>query len=401
MKRHYILIFLILLTSCNSLKQLQLMKSGKTEQKEFFITTPFEFRAGLPILEVQVNSLKGNFLFDTGAPNVISLEFAKKLHLKTKAKGNVEDSGGNSVSDQKIVSLPNVKIGSANFLNTGAIIQDLNSSDVMECIKLDGIIGANLMKEAFWEIDYKNQTLTLTNDISKLKISNDYEVLKFKAKISSTPLINLSVNGIEIKNITFDTGSNGQITLPKKFYHQLKKKDVMLNSTFIKGSTTYGANGIAKSDTTYFAKSKNFRIGDISLNNKIIQFREHSDIVGTGFLKNFNIILDWKNNQIYLKKIKNYDYNLIKDFGFRTNLKDNKLFVGALFNNSDSNGKLELGDEILEINKTDFKSFSKSDFCELINERNWEYEKGEKIKIKVKRGKEILRYEISKLELLK
>jgi len=277
----------------------------------------------------------------------------------------------------------------------------LNSSDVMECIKLDGIIGANLMKEAFWEIDYKNQTLTLTNDISKLKISNDYEVLKFKAKISSTPLINLSVNGIEIKNITFDTGSNGQITLPKKFYHQLKKKDVMLNSTFIKGSTTYGANGIAKSDTTYFAKSKNFRIGDISLNNKIIQFREHSDIVGTGFLKNFNIILDWKNNQIYLKKIKNYDYNLIKDFGFRTNLKDNKLFVGALFNNSDSNGKLELGDEILEINKTDFKSFSKSDFCELINERNWEYEKGEKIKIKVKRGKEILRYEISKLELLK
>lgn len=401
MKINYILIFLILFTSCNSLNQLHLMKSGKTRQKDFFITTPFEFRAGLPILEVQVNGLKGFFLFDTGAPNVISLEFAKKLHLKTKAKGNVEDSGGNTVKDQKYVSLSDVKIGSVNFLNTGAIVQDLNSSDVMECIKLDGIIGANLMKEAFWKIDYQNQTLTLTNDISKLEISNDYKVLKFKAKISSTPLISLSVNDNQIENITFDTGSNGQITLQKKFYHELKKKDALLNSTFIKGSTRYGVNGIAKSDTTYFAKSKNFRIGDISFDNKILQFRKYSGIVGTRFLKNFSIILDWKNSQIYLKKIKNYDYNSIKDFGFKPNIKGNKLFVGAIFNNSDSNGKIEIGDEILEINETDFKSFSKFDFCELINNGNWEYKKSGKIKIKVKRGKEILTYEIRKLELLK
>jgi len=72
MKRHYIIMFLILLTSCNSLKQLQLMKSGKTEQNEFFTTIPFEFRAGLPILEIKVNGIKSSFLFDTGAPNVIS-----------------------------------------------------------------------------------------------------------------------------------------------------------------------------------------------------------------------------------------------------------------------------------------------------------------------------------------
>lgn len=400
MKRYYILIFLTLLTSCNSLKQLQLMKSGKTKQKDFFITIPFEFRAGLPILEVQVNGLKGNFLFDTGAPNVISLEFAEKLHLKTKAKGNVEDSGGNNVTNQKYVSLSDVKIGSVNFLNTGAIIQDLKSSDIMECIKLDGIIGANLMKEAFWKIDYKNQTLTLTNDISKLGISDDYKLLKFKAKISSTPLVNISINGIEVTNITFDTGSNGQITLPKRIYHKLNKKD-KLNSTFIKGSTTYGVNGKAQSDTTYFAKSKNFRIGNITFNNKILKFRKHSDIIGTGFLKNFDIILDWKSNIIYLRKIKDYDYNSIIDFGFKPDLINNKIFVGAIFNNSDSDGKLEIGDEILEINNTDFESFSKFDFCELVNNRKWKYERSEKIKIKIKRNKEFLTYEIKKLELLK
>jgi predicted aspartyl protease len=289
------------------------MKSGKTQQKDFFITIPFEFRAGLPILEVKVNGLKANFLFDTGAPNVISLEFAEKLRLKTKAKGSVEDSGGNKVTGQKYVSLSNVKIGSVNFLNTGAIIQNLNSSDIMKCIKLDGIIGANLMKEAFWKIDYENQTLTLTDNISKLEITDDYKSLKFKAKISGTPLVSLSINGNEVKNITFDTGSNGQITLPKKIYHKLKKKD-LLKSTFIKGSTTYGVNGKSQSDTTYFAKSKNFRIGDISLNNKILKFRKHSDIIGTGFLKIFDIILDWKNSIIYLKKNKDYDYSSIKDF---------------------------------------------------------------------------------------
>ena len=293
-----------------------------------------------------------------------------------------------------------MNIGSVNFINTGAIIQDLNSSDIMECINLDGIIGANLMKESFWKINYENQTITLTNDISKLGILDEYKSLKFKAKISSTPLVNLSINGIEIKNITFDTGSNGQITLSQNIYHELKK-DSLLNSTFIKGSTTYGINGKAKSDTTYFAKIKNFRIGEISLNNKILKFRKHSDIIGTGFLKNFNVILDWKNKKIYLKKVKNYDYNSIRDFGFNPDLIDNKLFVGAIFNNSDSDGKLEIGDEILEINKTNFEKFSKLDFCELINNRKWEYEKSEKIKMKIKRGEEILIFEIRKLELLK
>jgi predicted aspartyl protease len=376
------------------------MKSGKTQQKDFFITIPFKFRAGLPILEVKVNGLKANFLFDTGAPNVISLEFAEKLRLKTKAKGSVEDSGGNKVTGQKYVSLSNVKIGSVNFLNTGAIIQNLNSSDIMKCIKLDGIIGANLMKKAFWKIDYENQTLTLTDNISKLEITDDYKSLKFKAKISGTPLVSLSINGNEIKNITFDTGSNGQITLPKKIYHKLKKKG-LLKSTFIKGSTSYGVIGKSQSDTTYFAKSKNFRIGDISLNNKILKFRKHSDIIGTGFLKNFDIILDWKNSIIYLKKNKDYDYSSIKDFGFKPDLRDNKLFVGAIFNKSDSNGKLEIGDEILEINKTNFGNLSKFDFCELVNNRKWKYEKSENIKIKIKRNKEVLIYEIKKLELLK
>ena len=378
MKKHYILIFIILLTSCNLLKQLQLMKSGKTQQEDFFVTIPFEFRAGLPILEVQVNGLKANFLFDTGAPNVISLEFAEKLRLKTKAKGSVEDSGGNNITDQKYVSLSEVKIGSINFLNTGAIITDLNSSDIMECIKLDGIIGANLMKEAFWKIDYENQTLTLTDNISKLKISEDYKALKFKAKISGSPLVSLSINGNEIKNLTFDTGSNGQITLQKKIYHKLKKNH-LLKSTFIKGSTTYGVNGKALSDTTYFAKSKNLRIGDISLNSQILNFREHSNIIGTGFLKNFDIILDWKSNIIYLRKIKDYDYSSIISFGFKPDLRNNKIFIGAIFDKSDSDGKLELGDEILEINNVDFESFSKFDFCELVNNGKWEFEKSEKI----------------------
>jgi hypothetical protein len=36
-----------------------------------------------------------------------------------------------------------------------------------------------------------------------------------------------------------------------------------------------------------------------------------------------------------------------------------------------------------------------------VNNRKWKYEKSENIKIKIKRNKEVLIYEIKKLELLK
>ena len=59
------------------------------------------------------------------------------------------------MEELEYVLLPKVTVGCVDFLNTGAAIADLKRSSVIACLNVDGIIGANLMQKAIWQIDYE------------------------------------------------------------------------------------------------------------------------------------------------------------------------------------------------------------------------------------------------------
>jgi hypothetical protein len=86
------ILLLSLLAGCQSSKIYKLMQEGSVEQEQFYASVPFEFRAGIPVMQVEVNGEKGWFLFDTGAPNVISKKFAARLNLQAEAKGRIDMS---------------------------------------------------------------------------------------------------------------------------------------------------------------------------------------------------------------------------------------------------------------------------------------------------------------------
>jgi len=60
------------------------MRSGDITFKKEVTEIPFEYRLGLPIINVTINGESYDFLFDTGASNIISQELAKKINAKTK-----------------------------------------------------------------------------------------------------------------------------------------------------------------------------------------------------------------------------------------------------------------------------------------------------------------------------
>ena len=165
------------------------MQSGRVIQKKYFATISFQYRAGLPVIQVQINNETGWFVFDTGAPNVISEEFKKKLKLKSIGEiSSVTDSGGNKVENQNYVKISDINIGGINFINTESIMQNLNSSDVLSCLNIDGI-GANLMRKSFWKVNTK-QKITLTNDLGNFGITDGLEIIDFTTKIAEPQLLN-------------------------------------------------------------------------------------------------------------------------------------------------------------------------------------------------------------------
>jgi len=104
------------------------MKNGEVEQEEFSVQIPFEYRLGLIILKVNISGEEYDFLLDTGAPNVISNELAKKLEINIVTRQKVGDSQGQK-SDLELAKLDKISIGGIHFLNTGAAIADLSLSN--------------------------------------------------------------------------------------------------------------------------------------------------------------------------------------------------------------------------------------------------------------------------------
>lgn len=392
---------LLFFTSCSLLKKGQFLNSGKIKQKEFYGKIHFDDKGYTPIIKLMVNGVEANFLFDTGASsNVISVELAAKLNLATLTTGYVNDSEGRR-SILEYVAIDSITIDSISFLNTTAVVADLRSSEEASCFQLDGIIGTNLMQMAFWKIDYSEKSIYFSHDLSTLKKSDVWNILSFEPTPKGTPRIDLIFNNNRIKDLTFDTGFNGYISVPKKTLHLLDIDYQNDKTVYKTGATGFSLYGLHKKDTIYYTKIDKLSLGDLELNNQILEFKSSSNLIGFKFLSNYIVILDWTANTIYLKEVVKSPYNSIQTFGFGVSIKNNKLIVGSIFNNSESSNKLKIGDEIIALNGESYLDLSESSLCDLYISGPLKFDNLNYVEVKIKRGNDIMDINLEKQLLLK
>jgi predicted aspartyl protease len=395
-----ILILLFLGGGCRP-RVVKIFTDGSVQEEPFTATVPFQSKAGIMIIEATINGVKGEFLFDTGAPNVVSRELAEKLGLKTLTKGRVTDSGGNRTSDNPHVSLNEVEIGGVKFQNIGAVVLELSGSDVFRCLDFDGIIGANLMRRAYWKIDSENQTISLSSDLETLKRDSTYKVIPFGMKFTGTPVIDIVLNQVELKNMVFDTGSNGDMKFPGVYLEKLKEgKDVSVVRSY--GAATYGVGGMAPQDTTFHALIDSIRMGNLLLEKKVVNFQmnEDADIIGMEFLKNFEILLDWNRKEILMKPIHDYEYTRVETFGLGVNLADGEVLVGLLYNGSPAEQNLKIGDRILRANEYDFREQWSDVICDALIRRAFVQDDKDEIELVIDREGQEMTVILSKAVLL-
>lgn len=386
---------ILLFSSCNHF----IMKSGSVEIQESKSEIPVEFRLGLPIIQVNINGKSYDFLFDTGAINVISEKLYKELDLKTRSRQIIRDSQKKK-SVLRTVKLDTIFIGENKFIETGAIVADLNQSVVISCLNIDGIIGSNLMKLAYWEIDYKNQKLSISNNKNIFKIPEKADIMNFKTSSTGKVYIDVTINGITETNVTFDTGSNSGINCSKRTFNKLEKSNLISHSNYGYGSNMSGLYGAGSHDTTFYMISDTLKVNEIICDNQIIQFKQKgSSTIGNEFLRNYRIIMDWNNNEISLIKDENIELDSMSNFGFKSHLKNNQLFVKYIFNNSSAQKEgLQIGDHILKIDDNDYSKTEKNCFCNII-ENGFSPEK-DSIKVTVLRNEQEINFNLVRNTIL-
>ena len=360
-----IVIFSCLAVSCNLIKTVKLMKAGETKQKQFKTEVPFEMRMGLIILKVKVNGVDAEYLLDTGAPNVISKELAQTLKITSKASRKAGDSQGKK-SELGFAKINCINIGGIDFLETGTAIADLKQSAEVACLKVDGLLGANLMRKAIWKFDYNKKIITICSSRDSLTMPAASKKIKFITDISGTPLIEVIYNGISDKNVEVDLGSNGDFNSSKTIFENLKKSGGFTQSTYSYGQDGSGLYGKAATDTTFYAMISSIKTGDVELNNQIVLFSKgKAKTVGTGYFKNNDLILDWGKNELLLIEKTSYNNNANKKVSYSILFKDNQLFIGSVDENNLPKSP-KLGDQVLSINGRNYKACSHEEWCDIL-----------------------------------
>ncbi len=390
MKYKAIILLLIFLNiSCGSNQKF--FNSGEAIINNDIEVVDLKIVRDLPLCQVTINGKEYWFLVDTGAAMVISKEIFKDLNLKTLHSATVRDSQKNKET-QDFCILPEIKIGNMTFKNIAAVAMNIDNQE-LKCFGFDGIVGSNLLAKLSWQFDYQNKKLSVSKNVALFNIDQSDFSLDFTTKAQKTPHVAGMVND-KAQDFTFDTGYAGNIKIPNDLtYHQnLTDKEKFFTKT---GVNSIGVYGNSTSDTTLVMKSK------LTLNSTIFEDElidgGASTLIGNEFLKNYVFVIDWTASKIYFKKNSTVEPPESDGFGFTYLFVDGKSEVMSKVENK--NIPLQLGDQILAINDTDFTKIESSEFCKYFLNR---IEKDEtEINVTVRRADEILKFNLTKQEFIK
>ncbi|WP_421752108.1 retropepsin-like aspartic protease [Croceimicrobium sp.] len=335
-------------------------KVGKPEHSVSPINLPIEVKQNLLYVQVEIEGELYNFLFDSGAPMVISQELAEKYQAKVLRKATIRDSQGEQ-QRQDYVRMPDFKLGDRTFSDFVAIAADLKASPLLSCLKLDGIIGANAMQFQYWDFSLEDNLLRMSDTKEHWPQGKKY-VLPFSIKSSRTPMVTLTINGSQIKGITFDTGSNGTLTLPQSLTSSFKPEAAKFKSY---GFLSGGLFGSAL-DTAYEFEMK-FEFPDTIIPILVDQEQsKQAKLLGMNFLRQFHVFMDYQEGEILLMPRKfepeQGTYPLTPYY------RDEQVIIGSL--NSllpPEHQSLAIGDTIIAVE--DFQlpeQVSVDDFCRVV-----------------------------------
>lgn len=355
---------MLLLSACTSSYRMFSAGSLKSDKGTVDVSLPYRSYNSLQIVQVKFGNETYDFLFDTGAPMVVSPELRKKLEMKVLMRKSVYDSQGKR-NDLNYVRMAPFELGGLKFENFTAIEADLRANAALNCLDIDGIVGANLMALFFWEMNPSQHLLRMTNNWDTLEVDEKMNVLNFRIKNTRTPVLdNIKLNDQYFSNITFDTGSDGSLRILKTDFADADDSNAVVSV----GYHSYGIfGGEIDTQSTELVR---FKIGNdslayfpLNLNNE-----KSTRLLGMSYIKNYRTILNWKQSKIYMQKVKEYSGQNDSAFGMAPAYIDSTLRVGNIFLRPKGVAeKLTLGDTILRVNGITTYPASPELYCQVLS----------------------------------
>lgn len=337
-------------------------KTGSATPKNYYTEIEYEDVNGKIIIPVSINNSTYQFLFDTGAPNVISSEIYDTLMIEKSKDISVTDANNNKQNMRQVL-IPALKMGGVSFRNTTALVFESNNNLVFDCFEIDGIIGTNLLRKSIVQIKSKEQVIVITNQNKKIDLNSENAVDMQLRGGQSSPYISIDLIGTNkgTERLLIDTGASGFYDLCKKNYTILKEKNVLIELANASGASSLGMFGADEASMQYRVQVPQMKIANTSLTNIVTTTgNDDNSRLGSDILKYGNITLDFRKKLFYYDSFEAENDLDEKLFGFTPTVSDNKVVVGLVWDD-DLKESMKFGDEILKVNDTDLENLKLCD----------------------------------------
>ena len=282
------------------------------------VVIPFKFINNLIFIPIKVNQVELYFLVDSGVEETIlfSMEDKKEVSFFNVEKISLRGLGSETSieglkSTNNTLEIKNLKY--FNHLLYIVLDQSFNLSSHIG-IPVNGIIGYHFLKSNLVEINYERKRITVfkDNEKNRKRIVKKYQIVPITVE-KSKPYINGSaiIDSTEITTkLLIDIGNSDAIWL-----FENKQNSINIPQ---KNFEDYLGKGFSGDVEGKRAQIKKFTFSKFEFNNPIVAFPDSTSLknvrmvkdragsLGAEILKRFNLVFDYPNQQLFLKKNSNY-----------------------------------------------------------------------------------------------
>lgn len=307
MKKYIVLFFVVLLPFCLNAQENFIIANSKKK-----VVIPFKLINNLIFIPIKVNGIELNFLLDSGVEETIlfsmdemqEVKFNNVEKIKLRGLGSEKEIEGLKSTNN---SFETYGLKSNNHMLYVILDQSFNLSSHIG-IPVNGIIGYKFFKNNVVEINYEKRKITVYEDKKEIQKKLDKKFKEIPITIEkSKPYIYTTavVDSLKIQaKLLIDIGNsdafwifeNSKIKLPKKNFPDFLGK------------------GFSGDIEGHRARIQMFSIDEFDFKRPIVAFpdslsianvkmvRDRIGSVGGEVLKRFNIVLDYRDQKLYLKK---------------------------------------------------------------------------------------------------
>lgn len=301
------------LLSCNQTKEIK--ESEQTQETEIPDGAfPIIYKGHLYI-QGEADSIKGNYVFDTGASNLYyDSTYYSNNGFRYQNTFNASLPGAGNTPQRVQVIKDTVQFRFGDNLYKTSTVPVLQLKPILGDIA-DGILGMEYFYNSILEINYEQEYMKIHSSLdsaklkewSKIKLTKRDNRLYIPLQVVINDTINISGEYL------LDFGSGRSVSLTSLVSKKYNLKDKIVNKAAY--FTKYG--GVGGQSYGYDFIASQLKIGDFTFNNVLMDFsadsagamasKKHQGLLGNDIYERFNVFIDFINNDLYLKPNKKYN----------------------------------------------------------------------------------------------